>query len=97
MLNTFSSSIENKFERPLGFSDDVLPCIDRICYRLPDHIRREGGLGLHIDRNPYHPYKTDRFRPIHSFISLTDHYDFQSGGLQLIDKFHNEYDEYFCK
>lgn len=92
---TFSSGKTEGFAHPLGMSNDILPYIDRICYRYPDHIRPEGGLGLHIDRNPINPYNQKKFRPIQSFISLVDHYDNESGGLQVVPKFHKEYDNYF--
>ncbi len=32
--------------------DASLVYFDRICWRLPDHIQSEGGLGLHLDLNP---------------------------------------------
>lgn len=94
---TFGPGNIDGFEHPLGESNNILPYIDRICYRFPDYIRAEGGLGLHIDRNPINPYKQKKFRPIQSFISLVDHYDNESGGLQLVPKFHKEYDKYFHK
>jgi hypothetical protein len=97
MDNTFASGNTPDFEHPLGSSNDILPYIDRICYRLPDHIRSEGGLGLHIDRNPLEPYNQKKFRPIQSFISLVDHNNNESGGLQLIPRFHKEYNNYFYK
>ena len=34
----------------------MLLYIDRVCYRLPDSVQAEGGLGLHLDRNPLDPY-----------------------------------------
>lgn len=43
---------------PFGHFDDVIAYIDRICWRLPDEILKEGGLNLHIDRNPVDPYLT---------------------------------------
>lgn len=95
MHNTFSSGKTPGYEHPLGASDDILPYIDRVCYRLPDHIRCEGGLKLHIDRNPTSPYNALKFRPIQSFIALVDHYGNKSGGLQLVPKFHQEYTKYF--
>jgi len=91
MNNTFSSSKTSNYEHPFHASNDVIPYIDKICYRLPDHIRAEGGLGLHIDMNPIDRFKTHRYRPIQSFISLTDHYDSTHGGLQLIPNFHGEF------
>jgi hypothetical protein len=96
LLNhTFSSGCEPGFEHPLGASTDVLPFVDHVCYRLPDCIRAEGGLELHIDRNPRAPYAVRRFRPVQSFISLVDHYGGASGGLKLVPGFHTEYDDFF--
>jgi hypothetical protein len=95
---TFSSGTTPNFEHPLGQSvGDLIPYIDIVCYRLPDHIRAEGGLSLHMDRNPYNPYGASlkKFRPIQSFVSLVDHYGGESGGLQLVSGFHKEYDTYF--
>lgn len=96
MDRTFATGVTPGYEHPLGASDKLIHYIDRLCYRLPDHIRSEGGLKLHIDRNPYYPYSgCTKFRPIQSFISLVDHYGHKSGGLQLVPKFHLEYDTYF--
>lgn len=104
MLNTFGSN-EEDYKHPFEQFDDVLPLIDRICYRLPDSIRKEGGLGMHIDRNPTNPYLYDsnknthlkKWRPIQSLICLTDHFDAQSGGLKVVKGFHKYCDEYFSK
>lgn len=99
MLNTYSS--ENlEYIHPFGKSDDVIAYIDRICYRLPDIIRAEGGLGLHLDRNPFDPYLLKStglkcFRPIQSFLNLTDHYSGDSGGLRVIKGFHKKIDDFF--
>ena len=84
-------------EYPLGYHDDVIPYFDRVCYRLPDHIREEGGLGLHLDRLPGpNGFKNIKFyRPIQGFLALTDHYGDESGGLKLVTKFHNEFDLFF--
>jgi hypothetical protein len=76
---------------PFAKSTGVLPYIDRICYRLPDRIRQEGGLQLHLDRRP-HNDEADRscfvgikkYRPIQGFIALTDHVGNSSGGLQVV-------------
>lgn len=94
--HTFSSGTLLHFEHPFGPSNDVLPFIDRICWRLPDKIRAEGGLGLHIDRNPYKPYDNlTKWRPIQAFLCLTDHFDSESGGLKVVKGFHKRTDEYF--
>jgi hypothetical protein len=95
MNATFSSAHTLGYEHPLGRSEDVLPFIDHVCYRLPDHIRAEGGLGLHIDRNPHTPYNMSYFRPIQSSVALTDHYGSESGGILLVPGFHKEYDTFF--
>lgn len=102
MNNTFSSSKLKGYEHPFGYSDDVVPFIDKICWRLPDTIQFEGGLSLHIDRNPLDPYllkfnRLKRFRPIQSFISLTDSYGSNGGGLKVIKGFHKIIDDYFSK
>jgi len=81
-------------------STDILAYVDRICYRTPDHIRAEGGLGLHLDRNPTDPYllksnTLKMWRPIQAFIALTDQYGSESGGLRVVRGFHKEIDEYF--
>jgi hypothetical protein len=76
--------------------------LDGAQYRLPDHIQLEGGLGLHVDRNPFDPYflqtpgvKLSKWRPIQSWISLTDQFGAQSGGLRVVRGFHLESDNYF--
>jgi len=84
-------------EYPLGHHDDVFPFIDRICWRLPDHIKQEGGLGLHLDRRPGPLGLTNikKYRPIQGFVALTDHYGSESGGLRLCKGFHNQFNEFF--
>lgn len=76
---------------------DVVPYIDRVCYRLPDHILNEGGLKLHIDRNPWNTTKAKKIRSVQAFITLTDHYGSNSGGLCVVPRFHKTFDEYFAK
>lgn len=76
---------------------DVIPYIDRVAYRLPDHILAEGGLKLHIDRNPWTTSKAKKVRIVQAFITLTDHYSQESGGLQVVPKFHKTFNEYFQK
>lgn len=91
------------FEHPFSLFDpnNGYLYIDRVCYRLPDYIREEGGLKPHLDRNPIDPYleKTKvglpRWRPIQSFIALTDHFGGASGGLRCVKGFHLEVDDYF--
>jgi ectoine hydroxylase-related dioxygenase (phytanoyl-CoA dioxygenase family) len=84
-------------EFPLGQHTDVIPYIDRVCYRLPDSIRAEGGLGLHIDRRPGPNFLTNvkKYRPIQGFVSLTDHYGDHSGGLQVVPRFHRRFNDFF--
>lgn len=101
MLNTFGSD-DRSFSHPYGSFTDVMPFIDRVCYRLPDHIRTEGGLEMHLDRNPTDPYLMKsgglkRWRPIQGFLTLTDHYGSESGGLKVVKGFHTESDDYFSK
>lgn len=99
---TFGPGNIEGFTHPLGKGDDIRLFLDRTHYRLPDHVRNEGGLGLHLDRNPYDPYflntknfKLIKFRPIQSFISLVDQFNCESGGLRVVRAFHKEIDEYF--
>jgi len=95
MQETFMSSVTPGFEHPLKQATTILPYIDRVCYRLPDHIRPEGGLSLHIDHNPTFRYSGKKYRPIQSFIALTDHYGNKCGGLQVVPEFHKISLDYF--
>lgn len=93
-----------KYAKP---QSKILPYIDRICYRLPDNIQTEGGLKLHIDINPYdiNPFnlhkhklsnvKLKKIKPLQSFIALTDCWNSESGGLNVIKGFHKKFDTYF--
>jgi hypothetical protein len=100
LVSTYGSANED-YSHPFGKFDDVIPYIDRICWRLPDSIRAEGGLGMHLDRNPYDPYllktKTGltKWRPIQAILVLTDHWGTDTGGLQVVQGFHKEIDNYF--
>lgn len=88
------------FEHPYQAFDKSFCFVDRVCYRLPDTAHKEGGLALHLDRNPHDPYLQqagglDRWRPIQSFICLTDHIDSDSGGLRVVPGFHLHIEDYF--
>lgn len=91
-IEPYESVVEKKF----GKYDDVLPYIDRICWRLPDHILEEGGLNLHIDRNPWNLSKAKKYRPVQGFIALTDQYGSESGGLKVVKRFHKKFNGYFA-
>lgn len=82
------------FPRPSPLlSDDVFAYIDRVCYRLPNIIRNEKGLGLHLDRHPTMPFAhIKKWRPIQAFVTLTDHWGGATGGLQVVPGFHTNYD-----
>lgn len=100
MQQTFSPSDVPNFEHIYGPFEDIYAYIDRICYRLPDCIKMEGGLKLHIDRNPFDPYLLKngglkKWRPIQGFLTLTDHYGSESGGLRVVKNFHKKSDLYF--
>mmetsp|Transcript_17817 Transcript_17817/g.29784 ORF Transcript_17817/g.29784 Transcript_17817/m.29784 type:complete len:320 (+) Transcript_17817:30-989(+) len=91
------------FEHPFGPTDErnVRVMTDRVCYRMPDCINQEGGLALHLDRNPLDPYLEhsggiDKWRPVQGFMALTDHYDGGQGGLKVVPGFHKLVDEYFA-
>lgn len=85
------------FEHPFGPTSDLLLFLDGCQYRLPDSIRAEGGLGLHLDRNPVDPFldhckkKMSKWRPIQSWIALTDQFGCDCGGLRVVRGFHKEY------
>lgn len=86
------------FAHPFGPFDSALPIpyVDRVCYRLPG----EGGLGMHLDRNPFDPYQVregglKKWRPIQSFVCLTDHFGVQDGGLKVLPGFHKDINAYF--
>ena len=102
MEATYQTDGIKGFEHPFGLSSDILACIDRVCWRVPDIIRAEGGLELHIDRNPFDPYLLKhnglkKWRPIQAFVTLTDSYGSDSGGLRVVPGFHHEIDAYFTK
>lgn len=98
LLSTYGNQQQNQlFQHPFEDFNDVLCYIDRVCYRIPG----EDGLGLHIDRNPVDPYLIQsgglkKWRPIQSFVCLTDHYDYRDGGLQVVSSFHSIFDGYFA-
>lgn len=96
---------------------DIGAYIDRVAWRLPDHVCAEGGLALHLDRNPFKPYSDHllkwlggnrphrqislsnerdmKWRPIQAFVTLTDHYGSDSGGLRVVKGFHHRIDDFF--
>jgi ectoine hydroxylase-related dioxygenase (phytanoyl-CoA dioxygenase family) len=76
---------------------DVVPYIDRVCYRLPDKILAEGGLNLHIDRNPWDTSKAKKIRSVQAFVTLTHHLGAKNGGLCVVPQFQSQFDEYFAK
>jgi len=99
LLATYSTKRDN-YKHPYEKFTDIIAYIDRVCWRLPDIIKHEGGLLCHLDRNPFDPYLTKhgglkKWRPIQAFISLTDQYGSNSGGLKVVKGFHNKIDEYF--
>lgn len=93
--NTFLGNNISGFKHQFEGTNKIIPFIDRVCYRTPDNVFAEGGLKLHIDRNPTKPYCGKYFRPIQSFICLTNHYTNFDGGLQLVPGFHKQFDNYF--
>lgn len=96
---TYSSGATPGFIHPFGPSTTNLCYVDRVCWRLPDRIQHEGGLDLHLDRNPINPYFDGlmKFRPIQAFVALTDHYGPESGGLKVVKGFHKILDDYFSQ
>ena len=101
MEATYFSGRNKGYEHPFEKSTDILAYIDRICWRLPDVIKSEGGLGLHLDRNPVDPYLKagnglTKWKPIQSFVALTDQYGSNSGGLKVVKGFHHRINDYFA-
>jgi hypothetical protein len=99
---TFNDPNLPEFSHPFGPFADMLAYIDRVCYRFPDSVLAEGGLGLHLDRNPLDPYLAaagglTRWRPIQGFVCLTDHFDAESGGLRVVRGFHTRIERYFAQ
>jgi hypothetical protein len=83
------------FAHPFGAFDAIGALADRVCYRLPDCVRAEGGLDVHIDRNAVDPFANlTRWRPIQAFVALTDQYGGESGGLRCTRGFHRRYGTY---
>ena len=77
-------------------SQNQFAYIDRVCYRLPNRIRNEKGLALHLDRHPTKPFANiKKWRPIQAFVTLTDHWGGATGGLQVVPGFHHT--DYFAK
>lgn len=100
LLKTYGSGEDPDFIHPYGKFSDIRAYVDRICWRLPDCIRSEGGLGLHLDRDPVDPYHLKsgglkKWRPIQSLVCLTDHFHADSGGLRVVPGFHKRIDNYF--
>jgi hypothetical protein len=101
LVQTFGSSKRPGYEHPFGAFTDVVPYIDRVCYRTPDSIRAESGLEMHIDNNPTNPYLAGqgglkKWRPIQALLTLTDHFGSDCGGLRVVRGFHRETDQYFA-
>lgn len=101
LVATFGSGKRPLYEHPFGAFEDVIAFIDRVCYRLPDVVREEGGLELHIDRNPTDPYLLrggglKKWRPIQALLTLTDHFGSESGGLKVVRGFQHITDQYFA-
>jgi hypothetical protein len=83
------------FAHPFGAFDAIGALADRVCYRLPDGVRAEGGLDVHIDRNAVDAFANlAKWRPIQAFVALTDQFGGESGGLRCTRGFHRRYGAY---
>ena len=101
LKNTYGSDNE-LYTHPFGKFDSINGYIDRVCYRMPDHIQQEGGLKMHMDRLPYkfnmkkaEETENYKWRPIQAFVAFTDHYSENDGGLKVVKGFHRRFNEYF--
>lgn len=104
LQETWASGNKKGYEHPFGPINvqATKQMVDRVCYRLPDFVHSEGGLSLHLDRNPLDPFLLtsggiDKWRPLQGFICLTDHIDSNSGGLKVVPGFHTLTDSYFSE
>jgi len=94
--STFAAGISG-FESPFsGFNPKQgYMYIDRVNCRLPDSIKVQGGLGLHVDCDPLHPHEDPaKWRPIQASVVLTDCLTSTSGGLLVIPGMHTSIKEY---
>ena len=85
------------FENPfVGFNADRgYMYIDRACCRLPDSIKPQGGLGLHVDCDPLNAFDDSiKWRPIQASIALTDSLTNSSGGLYVVPRMHKCMEDY---
>lgn len=100
LIKTYGTGTDPDYIHPYEPFSSIRAYVDRICWRLPDCVRAEGGLNLHLDRDPVDPYLTrcgglSRWRPIQALVCLTDHFDGDSGGLRVVPGFHKRIDSYF--
>ena len=93
---TFAPGIEG-FESPFsGFNPhQMYMYIDRMNCRLPDAVKVQGGLGLHVDCNPLLPHDDPgKWRPIQASVVLTDSMTPTSGGLYVVPGAHTSISSY---
>jgi hypothetical protein len=93
---TFAAGIPG-FESPYaGFNPrQGYMYMDRLNCRLPDAIKAQGGLGLHVDCNPLSPCDDPaKWRPIQASVMLTDSLTPTSGGLYVVPGMHTCVKEY---
>lgn len=100
LAHTYGPGDVAGFEHAFGTCLKHYCMADRVCYRMPDSVSAEGGLALHLDRNPKDPYLLgagglDRWRPIQAFVTLTDQFNSDDGGLKIVRGFHKIIDDYF--
>jgi hypothetical protein len=95
------------FNHPFGSfnSNHAYMAIDRVCFRLPEHLSaRLGGGGKHslqrsltphLDCCPHRRFeRLTRWKPIQCFLALTDCLEPNEGGFEAVPSFHREFDDW---
>jgi hypothetical protein len=77
--------------------------IDRVCFRVPENLSKELGtqkhplqrsLTPHLDCCPHKRFDGKRWKPIQSFVALTDAMNPNEGGFEACPEFHKGFDDW---
>eukprot|EP00050_Salpingoeca_kvevrii_P010587 m.9232 g.9232 ORF g.9232 m.9232 type:complete len:296 (+) comp2951_c0_seq1:190-1077(+) len=98
LASTYGQQIDG-FSHPFGNFGHALAYVDRVAFRAAGDS--ENGLQLHLDCNPTNQYLEGfgglkKWRPIQSFVTLTDHFGGNTGGLRVVAGFHHRFRDYFA-
>eukprot|EP01039_Chlorochromonas_danica_P009832 gene9828-10875_t len=104
-----SSTTDKTFAHPFGPFDTekAYMYIDRVGYRLPSALSQQLGknnksplqrsLTPHLDCSPLERFQGKKWRPIQSFIPLTDTLNKNEGGFEVCKGLHREFDEWVAR